>query len=177
MLQLYDRNGSKIFGMHFLFEENRWMRTKLWMHKSMNMRNIKQYYAWSILKNKYVCIYSLNFDRKKIYMYIYQRKELRYSPRRYLESRIPENSTARWFPSHLLLTLLLHFLFIFYLPRCTLPDFPLVSFLPLLFCCLQTTTYVPSKGCNSLKAYFPCIFKGQNSWDLRCNKIRIFCYI
>ena len=35
----------------------------------------------------------------------------------------PPNSTTRRFPSYLLLTLLLYLLIIFYLPRCTLPDF------------------------------------------------------
>ena len=39
----------------------------------------------------------------------------------------PLNSTPRRFPSYLLLTLLLHFLFIYYPLRCTLPDFPSVS--------------------------------------------------
>ena len=54
----------------------------------------------------------------------------------------PPNSTTRRFPSYLLLTLLLYLLFIFYLPRCTLPDFPSVSSLtslPFLSCCHQTT--------------------------------------
>ena len=52
-------------------------------------------------------------------------------------------STPRRFPSYLLLTLLLYFLFIFYLPRCTLPDFPSVSsltFLSFWSCCNRTTT-------------------------------------
>ena len=46
------------------------------------------------------------------------------------------NSTPRRFPSHLLL----YFLFIFYHPRCTLPDSSSVSSLPFLYCCHLTTT-------------------------------------
>ena len=53
------------------------------------------------------------------------------------------NSTPRRFPSYLIFTLLLYFLFIFHLPRCTLPDFlsksPHTS-LPYLSCCHRTTT-------------------------------------
>ena len=37
------------------------------------------------------------------------------------------NSTTRRLPSYLLCTLLLYFLLIFHLSRCTLPDFPSVS--------------------------------------------------
>ena len=52
----------------------------------------------------------------------------------------PSNSSPGRFPSYRLLILLLYFLFIFYLPRCTLPDFPSVSSLaslPFLSCCQQ----------------------------------------
>jgi len=48
----------------------------------------------------------------------------------------PSNSPPRRLPSYLLLY------FIFYLPRCTLPDFSSVSSLvslPFLFCCHRTT--------------------------------------
>merc|ERR1719154_945076 len=58
----------------------------------------------------------------------------------------PPYSSPRWFPSYLLLTLLLYFIFIIYLPRCTLPNFPSVSSLAsLLFlpCCHRTTTTHP----------------------------------
>ena len=54
------------------------------------------------------------------------------------------NSTPWRFPSYLLLALPLYFLFIFYLPRCTLRDFPSVSTqasLLFLSCCHRTTTY------------------------------------
>ena len=40
----------------------------------------------------------------------------------------PTNSTPRRFPFYLLLTLLLYFIFIFHLPRCTLLDFFSVSY-------------------------------------------------
>ena len=50
------------------------------------------------------------------------------------------------FPSYLLSTLLLYFLFIFYFPRCTIPDFPSVSSLPFLTC-HQTATDIDN--CNS----------------------------
>ena len=55
----------------------------------------------------------------------------------------PPNSTATRFSSYLLLTLLLYLFFIFYYPRCTLPDFSSVSSLasfPFLSCCHRTTT-------------------------------------
>ena len=55
------------------------------------------------------------------------------------------NSAPRWFPSYLLITVILHFLFIFYLPRCTLPDFHSVSALaslPFLSCCHRTTATI-----------------------------------
>ena len=69
--------------------------------------------------------------------------------RRFMSIRLtrvtsPPNSTPRRFPSYLLLTLLLNFLFIFYFPLCTLPDFPSISpqaSLPFLSCCHRTTTY------------------------------------
>ena len=51
---------------------------------------------------------------------------------------MPPNSTPRRFPSHLFLTLIT-----FYLPRCTLSDFPSVSYmasLPFLSCCHRTST-------------------------------------
>ena len=51
----------------------------------------------------------------------------------------------RRFPSYLLCTLLLYFLFIFCLFRCTLPNFPSVTSLaslPFLPCCHRTTTNV-----------------------------------
>ena len=51
----------------------------------------------------------------------------------------------RRFSSYLLLTDLLYFLFIFYLPWCTIPDFPSISSLislPFLFCCHRTTTAI-----------------------------------
>ena len=50
----------------------------------------------------------------------------------------PPNSTLRQFPSYLLLTLPLYFIFIYYLTRCILPDSPSISSqasLPLLSCC------------------------------------------
>ena len=53
------------------------------------------------------------------------------------------NSTARRFPFYLLLTLLLYFICIFYLPRYTLPEFSFVSSLaslPFSSCCHRTTT-------------------------------------
>ena len=59
-----------------------------------------------------------------------------------ISSKLP-NSTRRRFPFYLLLTLLLCILFIFYLPRCTLPDFPSgssLSSLSFLSCCHGTTT-------------------------------------
>ena len=52
--------------------------------------------------------------------------------------------------THLLLTLLLYFLFICYLPRYTLPNFPSISSqtsLPFLSCCHRTTT---TKGVDRL---------------------------
>ena len=54
----------------------------------------------------------------------------------------PPNSAPRRFPSYLLL----YFLFIFYLPRCTLPDFPSVSSpasLPVLPCCHHYNCLAP----------------------------------
>ena len=58
------------------------------------------------------------------------------------------NSTPRQLQFYFLLTLLLYFLFIFYLPRFTLPDFTSMSSQtssPFLSCCHRTTTYVNSK--------------------------------
>ena len=58
-------------------------------------------------------------------------------------------STPRRFPSYLLLTLFLYFLFIFYFPRCTLPDFLSTSShasLPFLSCCHRTTTLYPQRN-------------------------------
>ena len=52
------------------------------------------------------------------------------------------NRTPRRFPSYLLSTLFLYFLFIFYLPWCTLPLFPSISsqtFLTFLSCCHWTS--------------------------------------
>ena len=64
----------------------------------------------------------------------------------------PPNSTPRRFPSHLLLTLILYFLFIFYLPRCTLPDFPCSSQACLPFCYLvvieQRASGIPQLDIN-----------------------------
>ena len=68
----------------------------------------------------------------------------------------PPNSTPRRFPSCLLLILLLTFLFILYLPRCTLHDF--YQFLPWLLChfylvVITTTTlpcYIKEKKINHL---------------------------
>ena len=60
----------------------------------------------------------------------------------YLLSYSPSNSTPRRFPSYLLLTLLLYFFFIFYLPRCTLQDFPSVS-------SLAFAIFILSKNNNS----------------------------
>ena len=57
----------------------------------------------------------------------------------------PANSTSRRLPSYPVFTLLLHFLFIFYLSRYTLPNFSYVSSLaslPFLSCCHQTTTTI-----------------------------------
>ena len=65
---------------------------------------------------------------------------LLYLPRRSLKDTAPPNSTPRRFPSYLLLC----FLFIFYLPRYSLPDFHSISSLasmPFLSCCHQTTTF------------------------------------
>ena len=59
----------------------------------------------------------------------------------------PPNSTPRRFPYYLLLTFLLYFLLIFYLPHCTLPDFPSVSSqvsLPFLSCYRTATTSISS---------------------------------
>ena len=69
-------------------------------------------------------------------------KTSRYSANHLTRGILLPKSTPRRFPSYLLLTLLLYFL-IFYLPRCTLPDFSSVSSLTsLLFlsCCHRTTT-------------------------------------
>ena len=55
----------------------------------------------------------------------------------------PLNSTPRRFSTYHLSTLLLHFLFDFSLPRCTLPDIPSVSSLassPFLPCCHRAAT-------------------------------------
>ena len=55
------------------------------------------------------------------------------------------NSTPRRLSSYLLLALLPYFFFIFYLPRCSLPNFPSVSSLvslPLLSCCPRTTSVI-----------------------------------
>ena len=56
----------------------------------------------------------------------------------------PPNSTPRRFPSYLLVTFLLYFLFIFYHPLCTIPDFPSVSSLASLsfLSCCHRTTYI-----------------------------------
>ena len=51
----------------------------------------------------------------------------------------PPNSTPRRLPSYLLL----YFRFVFYIPRCTVPDFPSTSSqasLTFLSCCHRTTT-------------------------------------
>ena len=75
----------------------------------------------------------------------------------------PLNSTQKRFMSHLLLTLLLYFLLIFYLPQCTLPDFPSVSalaFMPFLSCCHVTTKTTKTRAacamrvCNNKKKSF-----------------------
>ena len=53
------------------------------------------------------------------------------------------NSTPRRLPCHLLFTLLLYFLFFFYISRFSLLDFPSISYqasLPFVSCCHQTTT-------------------------------------
>ena len=53
------------------------------------------------------------------------------------------------FPSYLLFTFLLYFLFIFYLPRCTQPDFPSVfslASLPFLPCCHRVMKTLQSLG-------------------------------
>ena len=66
----------------------------------------------------------------------------------------PPNSTPKWLPSYLFLTLLLCILFIVYLPRCTLPDFLSVSSqasLPLLSCCHRTTTATSTRVAKSSK--------------------------
>ena len=55
----------------------------------------------------------------------------------------PQNSTPRRFPSHIFLTLLLYFLYNFYLSRCTLLEFHSVYYLaslPFFCCCHRTTT-------------------------------------
>ena len=55
----------------------------------------------------------------------------------------PPNSTPRRLSSYFHMTLLLYFLFIFYLPRCNLSGFPSISSrasLPFLCCCQRTTT-------------------------------------
>ena len=55
-------------------------------------------------------------------------------------------NTPRRFPSYLLFTLLLYFLFISYITGCTMQDFPSVSFLaslPFLSCCYRTATCKP----------------------------------
>ena len=71
----------------------------------------------------------------------------------------PPNPTPRGFLSYLLLNLLLYFLFIFHLPRCTLPDFPSVSslaFLPFFPCChLITTSKFNSKTVSVLHSLDP----------------------
>ena len=63
--------------------------------------------------------------------------------------RLKITSTPRRFPPYLLLTLLLYFLFVFYLPRCTLPDFPSISpqaFLPFLSCYYNISKILESLG-------------------------------
>jgi len=77
------------------------------------------------------------------------------------KSHLTSNLNYRRFPSYLLCTFLLYFFFIFYLHRCTLPDFPSVSSLvslPFLPCYHRTTTTnnlhedVPERGGTSLKS-------------------------
>ena len=61
----------------------------------------------------------------------------------------PPNSTPKWFPSFLLFTHLSYFLFIFYLPWCTLLDFPSVPRIPcnLYLVIEQQDTFIDC--CNS----------------------------
>ena len=76
--------------------------------------------------NLFFCIYG-----KNSYGSIYLCLDSKFSKARkqHLLERVTStsNSTPRRFPSYLLLTLLLHFLFIFYLLLCTLLYFPSVS--------------------------------------------------
>ena len=48
------------------------------------------------------------------------------SPFSYTSNSTPRLTFSKTLPSYLLSTLLLYFLFIFFLPRCTVPDFPSV---------------------------------------------------
>ena len=64
------------------------------------------------------------------------------------------NTTPRRLPSYLLLTLLLYLFFIFYLPWCTLPDFPL--YLPSLPCHLIIDTQLLNTPVNQLKEIDLC---------------------
>ena len=65
------------------------------------------------------------------------------------------NSTPRRFPSYLLLTLLLYFLFIFYLPRCTLCSFCFFPAFLAIFILLSSNN---NKICaiNLLSPYIKC---------------------
>ena len=60
-------------------------------------------------------------------------------------------SPPRWFPSSPLLTLLLYLIFIFYITRIPMPDFPSLFSqvsLPFLSCCHRTTKTIQS-FCNT----------------------------
>ena len=69
----------------------------------------------------------------------------------------PPNSAPGRFPSYLLMTLLLYFFFIFYLSRCTVPDFNSVSSLaslPFSSCCHQATTTILHRICTVGNLFF-----------------------
>ena len=85
-------------------------------------------------------VYMLSCLRKVYVVYIY----ISYDPyeSQPYKGHLTSKFNYRRLPSYLLCTLFLYFLFIFYLPRCTLPHFPSISSiasLPFLSCCHRTT--------------------------------------
>ena len=105
--------------------------------------------------------------RCNFYKYIFF---LRFDPEIIFSCNKIVSSVSQWtpnsipwrFPSYLFLY------FIFYLSRCTLPDFPSVfslASLPFLSCCYRTTTYSRSH---------PDLIRYYVEWNSHCKKIFLF---